>query len=180
MNHRRDTHGKSKTKCQYNIPPQICKKGEKECAFDHTPSKENDNNYKCSVCSEMFPTKSQVLNHRKNNHPNKVPLCNSIKNGGICQYSPFRYNHEKTNIEKVSSAANDTTKKNVPSQNVIPETRRSEENVSTSNTDYGVGFQQDSTTTRPPDQIKEILSMIQLIMTEIQLLKESSLSNKTN
>ena len=68
----------------------------------------------------------------------------------------------------------------MPSQNVIPETRRSEENVSTSNTYDGVGFQQDSTSRRPPDQIKEILSMIQLIMTEIQLLKESSLSNKTN
>ena len=128
----------------------------------------------------MFPTKSQVLNHRKNNHPNKVPLCNSIKNGEICQYSPCRYNHEKTNIERVSSVVNDTTKKKYASRIVIPETRRSEENVSTSNADDGVGFQQDSTATRPPDQIKEILSMIQLIMTEIQLLKESSLSNKTN
>ena len=80
MTHRRDTHGKSKTKCRYNIPPLICKKGEKDCAYDHTSIQETSNAFKCTVCNELFPTKSQVLNHRKNNHPEKVPMCKSIKN----------------------------------------------------------------------------------------------------
>ena len=68
MNHRRDTHGKSKTKCRYNIPPSVCKKGEQECAYDHTPVVNQPNIFTCTVRKEVFPTKSQVLNHRPK-HP---------------------------------------------------------------------------------------------------------------
>ena len=42
-----------------------------------------------------------------------------------------------------------------------------------------LGFQQASTTTKPPDQIKEILTMIQVMMKEIQELKQNSLNKET-
>ena len=182
MNHRRDTHGKSKTKCRYNTPPLICKKGEQECAFDHTPDQENVSQFKCSVCSECFATKSQVLNHRKNIHPNKVPMCNSIKNKEICQYSPCRYNHDPTNKENIVNTTN-TQKKAY--QNVSQKTKIADEYTSTVSADTEVdfpalGFQQDVTATRPPDQITQIYGMMQLLMKEMQLLKNNSLNTKTN
>ena len=94
MNHRRDTHGKSKTKCRYNVPPLTCNKGEKECVFDHSPGHDNSKDFKFSVCSELCPTKSQVLNHRKNNHPDKVAMCKSIKKGDICRYNHYQADKE--------------------------------------------------------------------------------------
>ena len=76
------------------------------------------------------------------------------------------------------------TIKNALSQRVNHETASHQNSFSTNSTDKEeasptMDFQQDSTTTRPPDQIKEILGMMQLMMREIQLLKKSSLSNKT-
>ena len=70
----------------------------------------------------------------KNNHPNRVPMCNSVKNAEICQYSPCRYSHEQVNIEKISPATNNIIRKNIPSQQTDPETGRSQGNFSTRNT----------------------------------------------
>ena len=76
------------------------------------------------------------------------------------------------------------TNKNASSQKVNQETESHQNYFSTNSADNEeappkMDFQQDPTTARPPDQIKEILGMMQLMMREIQLLKKNSLSNKT-
>ena len=64
--------------------------------------------------------------------------------------------------------------------NVSPEARKINANITTNSADTEtVDFQQEPVTTKPPDQIKEILSMIQLMMREIQQLKQSSINIET-
>ena len=157
MNHRRYTHGKSKTKCKYNIPPSVCKKGERECAFDHNPALSKPNEFTCTACKEMFPTKSQVLNHRKTNHPEKVPMCRSIKEELICQFSPCRYNHEQ------------------PILDIIPPTHVNQNASISSETKSAKepNFWMAPKTLNPGEQMQKLMSMIQTMTIDISLLKEN-------
>ena len=65
MNHRRDTHGKTKEKCKYNVPPSTCKRGPAECWNDHSSITEDLEEYKCTVCDDKFTSIPQRRRHRK-------------------------------------------------------------------------------------------------------------------
>ena len=41
-------------------------------------------------------------------------------------------------------------------------------------------FQQETSEAKPPDQIQEVLKMIEMMMKDIQLLKENSVNKETN
>ena len=158
MCRRRDTHGKSQTKCLYNIPPSVCKKGDKECAFDHTPDSNKPSEFTCTVCKELFSTKSQVLNHRKTSHPEKVPMCRSFKEGVICPFSPCRYNHESPNEEQMPPAHVNYNGSVFTGRETTGETN----------------FWMAPKTINPGEQIKELKSMIESMMKDICSLKESN------
>ena len=81
MNHRRDTHGKSKKKCIYKADNK-CKYGAnngEECWYDHSDSDITQNthdettNTSCRTCGNTFTSKFQLLFHRKEKHPETVP-----------------------------------------------------------------------------------------------------------
>ena len=85
------------------------------------------------------------------------------------------YNPDQTNKEPVSTSHH-THKVNF-------ETKRNSDNYTINNADEETfttrGFQQAPTITEPSDQIKEIISMIQVIMHEIQQLKQNSINKET-
>ena len=106
-NHRRDAHGKSKVKCRYKAD-NTCKYGAnegKECWYDHSDGistqnrRENTEKNKCKTCEEMFNSKTQLLTHRKEEHPETVPECKSIREGKECEYGDkCRFRHKELNI----------------------------------------------------------------------------------
>ena len=65
MNHRRDSHGKTKEKCKYNVPPSSCKRGPVECWNDHSPVIEGSEEFKCTVCEDKFTSIPQMRRHQK-------------------------------------------------------------------------------------------------------------------
>ena len=103
-NHRQDAHGKSKVKCRYKAD-NSCKYGAndgEQCWYDHSEGtsiqnrKEKTDKNKCKACEEMFSSKSQLLTHRKEEHPEIVPLCKSIKENTGCEYGDkCRFRHKE-------------------------------------------------------------------------------------
>ena len=102
-NHRRDAHGKSKVQCRYKAD-NTCKysanDGE-QCWYDHSEgiskqnSREKTDETKCKTCEDMFDSKTQLLTHRKEEHPETVPECKSIRENTVCHSGDkccFRHN----------------------------------------------------------------------------------------
>ena len=48
-----------------------------DCWYLHT------NELECKSCNQIFTTKTDVMNHRKDEHEDEVPLCNDNKEGKI-------------------------------------------------------------------------------------------------
>ena len=99
MNHRRDTHGKTKEKCKYNVPPSTCKHGPAECWNDHSSIPEDSEEYKCTVCDDKFTSIPQMRRHRKKEHIESVPICRETEKGKKCsrsdQYCWYSHNMPK-------------------------------------------------------------------------------------
>ena len=163
MTHRRDTHGKSKKKCR-NKADNSCKYGPnngEKCWYDHTDSdpsqtKSNESNdHKCKTCELKFSSKSKVLNHRKLDHPDTVPQCNSIKENKMCDYNEScRLRHEAT------------PKENLPAHHVSPKISKPPKNPTQHN------FWETQSTMKPPEPMEEIKNMIQIMMQDISQLKQ--------
>ena len=75
--------------CQnYNIGG--CPFEDMKCRFLHLRT---DETFKCTICDETFPSKSDFMLHRKQHHSEMVQEC---KNGDKCVYEKTCwYRHEK-------------------------------------------------------------------------------------
>ena len=88
MNHRRDVHPERRRKCR-NFLKNECNFEDDECWWKHQATLSKDQKYSndlekehdCTVCEEMFLTKSQMMIHKKMEHEELVPICNSFKRG---------------------------------------------------------------------------------------------------
>ena len=119
MNHRRDTHGKSKVKCQYNKPPSTCKHGPIHYWHDHSPvTKEDINEFTCKTCTVKFPSKNQLMKHRKIEHIETVPVCREIKQGKTCPYNEGCWcKHSTPTSSRKSSMHTNPMSLNIPETN---------------------------------------------------------------
>ena len=159
-NHQRDTHGKSKIKCRYKAD-NTCRfeanDGE-ECWYDHTDTVQKVSNssikdgYKCKTCEETLRFKSQLMTHRKENHPETVPESYSLKEKRPCDYNDkCRFRHEA--LPSDIARHNDTN--NPKEDSLIPEKF----------------FWKTQNPTKPPDQMEEIKNVMHTMMKEIGELK---------
>ena len=98
MNHRRDTHPERRRRCRNDLNGS-CSYETNECWWKHKDSPQVATNLKekteeCTICEEMFLTKSEVMMHKKSQHEESVPVCYKLKEGK-CDYPPNRcwYRH---------------------------------------------------------------------------------------
>ena len=64
-------------------------------------------NKECTICEEMFVTKSEVMMHKKTQHEESVPLCYKFKEGK-CDFPPNRccYFHNKERVKPLGAHEN--------------------------------------------------------------------------
>ena len=162
MDHRRDQHNSGNKICRY-FRDGTCyflneEKG--KCWYlhrhDKISSNENYNEFECESCNQIFKTKSEVMSHRKDKHEEEVPLCNDYKQGKVCSRRRYWFSHRK----------------NFSAPIVIP-TVNSTSKITTTNSSNDQDFRPPLATSRPPDQINQMMKMIATIMTEINHLKEN-------
>ena len=160
MEHRRDVHKSGNKVCCY-FKDGTCYFMDEEkgkCWYLHTNEKilsnENCNEFECKSCDKIFISKSDVINHRKEKHEDKDPLCNDIKDGKVCLRSRCWFSHKKglsaptMNSKYIGISKNNTS--SIISQD----------------------FWQPLQSSRPPDQMSNMMEMITKMKTEINQLKK--------
>ena len=80
MIHKKIKHRKKIYTCQ-NFIAGGCPFEDKRCWFLHL---KNNESFKCNICDQTFVTKSQFMQHRKNEHKTMVQIC---KNNVSCVLS---------------------------------------------------------------------------------------------
>ena len=94
MMHKKIKHREKIATCQ-NFIEGGCPFEDKRCWFLHI---ENNETFKCNICKKTFPTKSQFMQHRKNQHNTMVQI---FKNNDVCFYGQSCwFRHEQVNIVK--------------------------------------------------------------------------------
>ena len=83
MSHRKDDHPFHK-RCRYFIKGE-CSFTAAECWYLHESMADSQNpndkeTEQCFVCNESFPTKFDVMQHKKNRHTTQTPVSTSTKN----------------------------------------------------------------------------------------------------
>ena len=82
MIHRKRSHSEKVNICKYFI------KGtchfEDRCWFKHVKDQTNSINLKCGFCGKQLESKSDLMNHIKQNHSRKVQMCKHIIAGNYC------------------------------------------------------------------------------------------------
>ena len=149
LKHRLNAHGKSKIKCRYkadNTCINGANNGEK-CLYDHTDGKsQNNESLTCNVCGQNFKFKSQFLKHRKTEHPDTVPKCKAFSKGEQCSYGEScGFSHETTKSKEKFSSQTDHTPASSPDQI----------------------FQVSQKIMKPPDQMDNLMKMVQIMMVNI-------------
>ena len=97
----------------------------------------------------------QLLTHRKEKHIETVPECKSVVKKQICEYKEkCHFRHEFLKNPKT------------PQNKVNPDVSKSTNHTKNQN------FWEVPRISRPPDQMKEIKSMMQTMMSDIALLKK--------
>ena len=170
IRHRRSAHGKSKMKCRYYAENRCMFKennGE-ECLYDHSDtiqvgtsngSVQSNDRINCNSCEETFTFKSAFLKHRKAKHPGTVPDCKSYKEGRSCLFGDLcGFSHKTKN------------KSHMTTEHVIPEDSSSDKYSTPPKTSEN--FWEAQKTKNPPDQMAEIMLLLQTMMKDIQQLKE--------
>ena len=146
-------------KCRYKAD-NTCRDGAnngEKCLYDHSDEvqKVTPEDFKCNICELSFKYQSQFLKHRKFKHPEKVPMCKTIKDGKDCLFGDqCGFSHNPANETQTQNGQNEPAAKEGPASN----------------------FWKGKTTTKPPDQIEEMMKMIQTMMVDICQLKQT-LSN---
>ena len=117
MNHRKEEHPSHK-KCRYFIKGTCHFSGD-ECWYIHedtvdTSEVEIEGGETCFVCKQIFPTKHDMMEHKKKNHPSKVLCKNFMK--VICERSAAEcwYLHKRTTKENITIPTPNSWGKPVP------------------------------------------------------------------
>ena len=97
MVHRKRNHGEKVNICKYFI------KGtchfEDRCWFKHEKDPISSINLKCGFCGKQFETKTDVMNHIKQNNTKKVQMCKNVIAGNYCHHETnywFKHVEDKT------------------------------------------------------------------------------------
>ena len=89
MQHKKTKHSDKVSSCWKYVAGK-CSFGEEQCWFLHNSKKVND--FKCSICDEMFNTQKDLMKHRKSEHINVIKKC---KNYDACLFKKeCWYTHE--------------------------------------------------------------------------------------
>ena len=162
MEHRRDEHNSGNKVCRYFKDGTCYFMNEEKggCWYLHTNEKihlnQTQNEFDCKSCNKIFKSKSEVMNHRKEKHEDEVPLCNDIKDGKVCSRRRCWFSHRKALSAPTVNSKNIGTSKNT-----------------TSNSSIDQGFWQPLQSSRPPDQMDQMMIMITKMMAEINQIKEN-------
>ena len=161
MDHRRDEHNSGNKVCRYfkNGTCYFMDSDKGDCWYLHkiveTNSNEAKNGFECKSCDKTFKTRSEVMNHRKEQHEDEVPLCNEIKEGKRCTRHRCWFSHK--NPES--------------SQQVNPPVNVLDTNIRKNSED----FWKPLPSSRPPDQMDHMIAMLTTVMKEVSQLKEQLL-----
>ena len=161
MDHRRDEHNLGNKVCRYfkNGTCYFMDSDKGDCWYLHkiveTNSNEAKNGFECKSCDKTFKTRSEVMNHRKEQHEDEVPLCNEIKEGKRCTRHRCWFSHK--NPES--------------SQQVNPPVNVLDTNIRKNSED----FWKPLPSSRPPDQMDHMMAMLTTVMKEVSQLKEQLL-----
>ena len=165
MNHRRDEHNSGNVICRY-FKQGSCHYMDAEeggCWYLHTTEKaqlknETSSNFDCASCDSKFKTRSGVMKHRKINHEEEVPECNSISEGKKClKKSECWFRHPKARSPQMQS--------HVPHKSANLSTERT---TKYTDQDFLPGLPH----IRPPDQMEKMLTMLTTVMMEVFQLKK--------
>ena len=84
MSHKKMEHTVHVRQC-WNYSTETCMYGETDCWFIHK-GQSSVLEFKCKLCDEHFFNRSELQQHRKSIHPNTIPMCKNILNGGRCLF----------------------------------------------------------------------------------------------
>ena len=100
MNHRKEKHPDAVAVCQ-NYLENKCKFSSKECWWNHD-SRRTKSEMCCFNCQRTFKTKSEMMQHRKQEHKSIVKMCSNFQQNS-CRWSTsycwFLHEEEKMDME---------------------------------------------------------------------------------
>ena len=84
MVHRKKAHAEKVRLCRF-YEKGCCDRGDSDCWFSHDKTaKKTPETYSCSICENIFGTRSEFMHHRKKEHSETVPKCKDEY--GTCQF----------------------------------------------------------------------------------------------
>ena len=102
MLHRKERHKQNVRMCLY-FAQGCCEFSDEDCWYQHKTKNslltQTLKEFKCSLCGQSFTLKSDFMNHRKREHPQKISICKTYINGSC------KFGNEKcwyTHVEKHS------------------------------------------------------------------------------
>ena len=84
MSHKKMEHTVHVRQC-WNYSTETCMYGETDCWFIHK-GQASVPEFKCKLCDKHFLNRAELQQHRKSVHPNTIPMCKNILNGGRCLF----------------------------------------------------------------------------------------------
>ena len=100
MNYRKEKHPDAVAVCQ-NYLENKCKFSSKECWWNHD-SRRTKSEMCCFNCQRTFKTKSEMMQHRKQEHKSIVKMCSNFQQNS-CRWSTsycwFLHEEEKMDME---------------------------------------------------------------------------------
>ena len=165
MDHRRDSHTDSRRRCKYKRDGN-CRYTDSVCWYSHktqhkTPEINSEGMFRCHTCENRYSSKSQVMNHRKINHPDTLPWC---KDGDRCTFGKdeCRFRHKEHQGQKIPLP--EVWKGNHINENL--NATYSQNSHLNSNFWPAPGGQ------KPPDQITDMMQEMKALILEMNQIKK--------
>ena len=163
MDHRRDIHPELRRTCRYKREGN-CRYPDAVCWYSHDkkqdmPATNPEGRHKCITCENKFSSKSQMMRHRKIEHPEIVPKC---KDGDRCTFplDECRFIHDNLSCQPVPRVWN-RNQDNSQYEKAYPQ-----------NTHNNQNFHKTPEKTKPPDQIEILMKEMKNLITEMTQIKD--------
>ena len=160
MDHRRDEHNSGNKVCHYYKEGScyFISEDKGKCWYLHQDidkhSTDTTDEFDCKSCEKKFKTRYEVMNHRKDEHEDEVPLCKDFVEGKKCSRNRCWFSH----------------KKNMGPPNMSCQIVKDKNNLVT-NSNNSKGFWHPQQSSEPPDQLTKMMEMISALTTEVSQLK---------
>ena len=155
MNHRKNIHPSNK-KCK-NFPSGKCKFVSGDCWYVHGEEMDTDElfeQFNCNLCEYEAKGRDSFMKHKKESHPQNVPICNSfLKNGCYRSDQDCWFDHQSAK----GQSRNPSPKK--------PKTK-----PSTESTEKPV-FQEAVGNSPPPDQVRKMMDMVSRLCSKMEKME---------